>query len=99
MKLQKGGAFFDILNNIQHSTLFVPFTNFFHPNDSYLAKKDYLCTEISIKYVFVMARPIKETHILYGEDARRLQEPRRREASELPPPLFPLRTDDLRSKA
>ena len=63
MKLQKGGAFFDILNNIQHSTLFVPFTNFFHPNDSYLAKKDYLCTEISIKYVFVMARPIKETPI------------------------------------
>ena len=29
----------------------------------------YLCTEISLKYVFVMARPIRETPVLKGEDA------------------------------
>ena len=29
--------------------------------------------EISHKYVFIMARPIKETPILYGEDARRFE--------------------------
>ena len=29
--------------------------------------------EISLKYVFIMARPIKETPILYGEDARRFE--------------------------
>ena len=40
---------------------------------SSLRKKLYLCTEISLKYVFVMARPIKETPILYGEDARRFE--------------------------
>ena len=28
---------------------------------------------ISHKYVFIMARPIKETPILYGEDARRFE--------------------------
>ena len=28
---------------------------------------------IQLKYVFVMARPIKETPILYGEDARRFE--------------------------
>ncbi len=90
MEHPKGGAFFDILNNIQHSTLNIirTFHNFCHPTDSYLAKKYYLCTEISIKYVFVMARPIKETPILCVEDARCLQEPRRREASELPPPII-----------
>jgi hypothetical protein len=27
----------------------------------------------NIKYVFIMARPIKETPILYGEDARRFE--------------------------
>ena len=31
----------------------------------------YLCTEISLKYVFVMARPIRETPVLKGEDAFR----------------------------
>jgi len=38
------------------------------------------------KYVFIMARPIKETPILYGEDARRfearMQERRRISAEE-----------------
>ena len=29
----------------------------------------YLCTEISHKYVFIMARPIRETPVLKGEDA------------------------------
>ena len=29
----------------------------------------YLCTEIPLKYVFVMARPIRETPVLKGEDA------------------------------
>ncbi len=29
--------------------------------------------EFSLKYVFIMARPIKETPILYGEDARRFE--------------------------
>jgi hypothetical protein len=29
--------------------------------------------DIQLKYVFVMARPIKETPILYGEDARRFE--------------------------
>jgi hypothetical protein len=29
--------------------------------------------EYSRKYVFIMARPIKETPILYGEDARRFE--------------------------
>ena len=29
--------------------------------------------EYSSKYVFIMARPIKETPILYGEDARRFE--------------------------
>ena len=28
---------------------------------------------IQLKYVFIMARPIKETPILYGEDARRFE--------------------------
>ena len=28
----------------------------------------YLCTEISLKYVFVMARPIRETPVLKGEE-------------------------------
>ena len=32
-----------------------------------------LAPEISHKYVFIMARPIKETPILYGEDARRFE--------------------------
>ena len=32
-----------------------------------------LAPEISLKYVFIMARPIKETPILYGEDARRFE--------------------------
>ena len=35
-----------------------------------------ICTfaaEISHKYVFIMARPIRETPILYGEDARRFE--------------------------
>ena len=32
-----------------------------------------LVPEISLKYVFIMARPIKETPILYGEDARRFE--------------------------
>ena len=42
--------------------------------------------EFSLKYVFIMARPIKETPILYGEDARRfearMQERRRITAEE-----------------
>ena len=42
--------------------------------------------DIQLKYVFVMARPIKETPILYGEDARRfearMQEHRRISAEE-----------------
>ena len=29
--------------------------------------------KFQLKYVFVMARPIKETPILYGEDARRFE--------------------------
>ena len=29
----------------------------------------YLCSEISHKYVFIMARPIRETPVLKGEDA------------------------------
>ena len=29
----------------------------------------YLCSEILLKYVFVMARPIRETPVLKGEDA------------------------------
>ena len=32
-----------------------------------------LAPEFSLKYVFIMARPIKETPILYGEDARRFE--------------------------
>ena len=41
-----------------------------------LAIHKLFCTfapEYSHKYVFVMARPIKETPILYGEDARRFE--------------------------
>lgn len=38
-----------------------------------LRKKLYLCSEISLKYVFIMARPIKETPILYGEEARKFE--------------------------
>ena len=34
-----------------------------------MAKNDYLCNEISLKYVFIMARPIRETPVLKGEDA------------------------------
>ena len=45
-----------------------------------------LAPEISHKYVLNMARPIKETPILYGEDARRfearMQERRRISAEE-----------------
>lgn len=36
-------------------------------------KNAIFALEISVKYVFVMARPIKETPILYGEDARRFE--------------------------
>jgi hypothetical protein len=42
----------------------------------YLVISEDICTfapEISHKYVFIMARPIKETPILYGEDARRFE--------------------------
>ena len=35
----------------------------------YFQKVLYLCIEISLKYVFVMARPIRETPVLKGEDA------------------------------
>ena len=53
---------------------------------SYLKKSGTFATEYSYKYVFSMARPIKETPILYGEDARRfearMQERRRISAEE-----------------
>ena len=38
-------------------------------NRTIYEKISYLCTEISLKYVFVMARPIRETPVLKGEDA------------------------------
>ena len=48
---------------------------------------DYLCSVILLKYVFVMARPIKETPILYGEEAHkfelRMQNPPRLPAEQI----------------
>ena len=35
----------------------------------YFPKKCYLCSAISLNYVFVMARPIRETPVLKGDDA------------------------------
>lgn len=36
-------------------------------------KISYLCTRYNILMRIIMARPIKETPILYGEDARRFE--------------------------
>lgn len=47
--------------------------NFFRTIAACFTKKYYLCIVITLKYVFVMARPIKETPILYGEEARKFE--------------------------
>ena len=49
--------------------IFPAFHTFNSRNDTQFKKNHYLCTEISLKYVFVMARPIRETPVLKGEDA------------------------------
>ena len=49
------------------------FVTFNAPFASSLRNFLYLCSRYNIKYVFIMARPIKETPILYGEDALRFE--------------------------
>lgn len=45
------------------------FVTFNAPFASSLRNFLYLCSRYNIKYVFIMARPIKETPVLKGEDA------------------------------
>ena len=47
------------------------FVTFYTQNACNLQTFLYLCSEMSHKYVFIMARPIRETPVLKGEDAFR----------------------------
>ena len=38
-----------------------------------MRKVSYLCSEISTERNIIMARPIRETPILYGEEARKFE--------------------------
>lgn len=60
----KDKAFFGILENEKLSTAFLCVTR----------KCPYLCPAINKERKTVMARPIKETPILFGNDARRFEE-------------------------